>query len=699
MRARTSRRAALLVAVAALAASAFVTTGAGADHSIAPNDDRQWISQAGDGGGSSQAINEPQGLPVLEDMNVLSVLFHPKRFPFDNGIARPGFGRYVAFGLVRVNPSQLNDVIVSQLAISHSENGLGWSAPQPVTLRDPDGVDVPFILNEPRGFLDVIYTPESRYPAQFPFAQFAIVYRTLSSEPQATDAADLHIAWSDEGQTWYGDQSIEEDGANPVLAGGGFKQGSFGPTDLIYQTNDKLHPSVRPIAENANCATLDPDAGGPMVASPWNCRVVMLYDAIDPAGRHQVAIASSPTLGHPGDPENFEPPTPPSFRGTAAPLIPAGAATEWDDRAATLAKVRIRPNPLDARFPLYDLYYSGGTTPDTACFGNALGCWSFGSAISTGGLVFAKTGGNPVTPRELLELFGPDDPHTLWAPSVVDDAGPDGNGSVHARIYYSRITNGSGDVFPTRDMFLAYTEPAPTQAPRIRISEPQVIKSPLFPTPFRNQAGTPIIFTMTDTLGTPGSIGVDLTTLEVLIDGSPAGGGVSFLSPHLVNALKFPAIRGSIDAGQNMLADGLHTLSIEVADLEGNVGVATKTFIVDTLPPITELDVVPVDGRIGFPLSNAGTFTGVTTEPPPGTAIDRLDVTVTNPLGMRKSYEIRGALVNKVTPQMWEWAWVAPTPDLHFLLPGMYTFSFQAADVAQNREDVTEDNTISILLI
>lgn len=677
MRARTSRRAALLVAVAAFGAAAFVTPNAVADHSVVANDDRQWIAQAGDGGGSSQSINEPQGLPIIEDMNVLSVLYHPRRFPFQTGAARPGFGRYVAFGLTRVQPDPLHDTIVSQLAVSHSENGLRWSAPQPATIRDPDGVDVPFILNEPDSFFDVVYTSTPVHP-QLPLAQFTIIYRTLDGD--IFDIGSLHNAWSDDGQTWYMDAPITQDAANPVITGAccaSFKSGSYGPTDLIFQPNR---------SNAATCATADPDGAGPLGPTPWNCRWVMLYDATDGATEH-VGIASS-TNGL-------------SWRGHPTPLLAAGAAGAWDDDAATLAKVRIRPSANGALLgQLYDLYYSGGRGPDDACYGGLAGCWSLGTATASNeGLVFTKTAANPVTPHQLLEVFGPDDPHTLWAPSVVDDAGQDGNGSSHSRIYYTRITNGQPGVFPSRDMYLAYTEPAPTQAPRIRISEPSTISSPGFPQPFRNRADTPIVFTMTDTLGTPGLIGVDLSSLVIQIDGSPAAGSIAFVSPHLVNALKFPAIRASIDGAANLLTDGLHTVSVQVADLEGNVGVATRSFVVDTIAPATIINSAPADGRIGFPVSSAGTFVGRTTELPTGTAIDRLDVTVTNPLGMAKTYEVKGGLVNKLTPRIWEWAWVAPTPDTHFLLPGFYQFSFRGADVAQNREEITEDNTISVLIL
>ena len=43
--------------------------------------------------------------------------------------------------------------------------------------------------------------------------------------------------------------------------------------------------------------------------------------------------------------------------------------------------------------------------------------------------------------------------------------------------------------------------------------------------------------------------------------------------------------------------------------------------------------------------------------------------------------------------------WHAPTPDLHFALPGSYTFEFRASDVAQNRELSTLTNTRTVVII
>lgn len=686
MRARTSRGVALLAALAALVASGLSATGAGADHSVAPNDDRQWIAQGDPGSGTTQ-IPEQAGLPVLEDMNVQTVLFNPERFTYQNGFARPGFGRYVAWGLVRVQPPELNTV-VSQLAISHSENGLTWTEPRPATIRDPKCdpdpgcPDIPFILNEPGGFFDVVFT-NTPVSEDFPFSQFQIFYRPWNADIFDADEV-IHVAWSDDGQSFYGDRSIGQNAAEPVTTGSccaSFKSASYGPTDVIYQPN---------ASSSSSCATADPDGSGPLTPTPWNCRLVMIYDATDGA-KQQVGIASAPDILPPYT-QSF---TAYEFRGHAEPLLANGPAGAWDDDAATLAKVRIRPgatSPLSSS-RLYDLYYAGGQAPDGACFAGQQGCWSLGTAISSGsGLSFVKTGGNPVTPHELLEVFGPDDPHTLLAPSVLEDAGQDGNGGRgHARIYYTRATNGVGGNLDSvsRDMFLAYTEPAPTQAPRIRIASPVG--------PFRNRPDVPLEFYMTDTLGT--NIGVDLNTLVVKMDGTELPGGWSILDPHLVTALKFPSIKAAAPSGLTILPDGLHTFTVEVADLDGNVGIASTAFIIDTTAPSTTVTSAPEDGHLGFPIAHPGTFMGETIESAIGTALERLDVFVTNPLGQRATYQVQIQPEMVVDEKTWHWTWHAPTPDPFFFLPGNYTFSFRAADVAQNRESATADNTISVLII
>lgn len=689
MRARTPRRAAWLVAVAAFTAAAFTSGGASANHDPAPPTPETHIGQGGRGG---------ESLPVIEDFNVGAVLFDPLRFPVTlpqgGVVARPGFTRYLAYGLLRVpSPTGPTGVFASQLALSMSENGLDWSTPRRATLRDPEtGEDLPFIMNEPHGFFDVVFAPNYIYPTTgLPQGLIQIFYRTLDGD--ITDVASIHNALSDDGVTFYDDISIGQTGT-PVVTGNpaDFNGASHGPTDVVYQAGK---------SDAADCAAVDPDGAGPLLPSPWNCRYVMLYDAVLNGDIEQVGIASSAdgfTFTGFTDPINNMP----------RPLLFAGAAGEWDDNAATLATVRIRPNTVDPRFPFYDLYYSGGRLPDDTCFAGGAGCWSLGTAMSPGtaagqGLVYTKTALNPVTPHELLESFQSNSvlagatPYTLWKPVVVDDGSfRSGNGGGHAAIYYNRITNGDGSDLQTvsRDVFLAFSEPAPEQKPRIRIATPIG--------PFRNRADTPLEFYITDTLGsTPAKTNIDLTTLLVKIDGIVVPGGWTPVFPHLVGALSKPSTKFFAPSGLNLLADGLHTFEVSIADLDLNVATATTAFVVDTTAPTTTLLTHPDDGAIGFPLASIGTFTGKTAEgsPTTGTAIDRLDVYVTNPLGQEKIYEVKGALVQKVDAKNWNWSWVAPTPDPFLALPGFYTFSFRAADVAQNREDATAANTVTVLVI
>lgn len=652
-----------MLLVVCLLAGALATISAGAGHSIAPADDRMWIAQAGNGHGDS--------LPLISGFNVQSVLFHPKRFPRGTSAsdARPGFTRYLAFGTVA--PTQLpggtNDPFRSQLAVAKSDNGIDWTEPERATIQDPGGVDVPMILNEPDGFLAVTFESAGVFGNQF-----RIHYRILNGNP--TLISSIHTAVSQDAVTWTSDAPITQ-GNPPLLKAATFKEHTNGPTQVFFQPE---RPSFNPAC---------------VPADPWVCRWVMLYHASD-GQKDYVAIASS------NNGTSFQ-----GFlsEGTEVPLLAPGPDGTWDDGAATLGKLRLRQNPSEPSSRLFDLYYVGGRA-GSSCGGGTLGCWSFGTATSEDGLVFTKTSANPVTPRGLLEGFGQGQDVTLIHPAVVDDAGQDGNGDIHARLLYTRLAEGT-DGGLVRDAFLAFAEPPPGQAPQIRIASPVG--------PFQNTSRPRVEVYVTDTLGSsPDVTGVDLRTLDLSVDSVSLSGGWRFETPHLVGALKQPSHKIVVPFGVLSLPDGLRVFQVRVNDLEGRSGLATSAFVVDTTPPETRITESP-DGQrsmcttttpqqIGCQVGSVGTFRGESIEgsDTSGTAIRGIDVVVTNPLGETRTYLVNERIVEKVegSEKEWAWRWFGPSPDLHFLLPGTYTFRFLAVDEAGNREKSDDDNTLTLIV-
>ena len=645
MRARTSRRLALLLALGAIASVSLVTTGASASHG---SDSAGWIAQAGGLGGTND--------PVLENFSVRTVLFDNRRFVASAGEPRPMFTKYTGWGVVDTPAG-------GHLMTSRSDDGQRWADPIPNFIRNPDsGETVPFLLND--NFADVVFKNAPLRPASFDDYPFAIYWRAGQVD-DPVGISTIHRAVSEDGIIWEAETPIgqssdfepDPDPRPPQFGGGGkpllgaplAQTQTYGPTDVIYNPSGSTA---------ARCGSSNPQA-----VNVWSCRWVMIYDAVDT--RHNLRIAGS----HNGL----------LWYGTDDPILTPGAGAAWDNAGVTLG--HLRPGS-------FTLYYSGTDTAPNACVAGDSACWSIGVATSINGITFTKAPTNPATPRELLDIFASDDPGTLWNAQALSDGALNGGG--HHRIYYSRISNGNlaDEIAPQADMYAAFTSPAPGLGPQIYIDQPVG--------PFRNRPDTPVAFHVTDTLGT--TIGVDLTTLDVKIDGTTVLGW-SVEPTRLLGALKYPSFRVSIPSGLNILADGIHTFSVSVDDLDGVNSFASTSFIVDTTAPTTTVLTGPADGQFGFPFGYPGTFTGTTVEPATGTALSRLNAHVTNPLGQTKVYGIQIQLEFIVSPKEWDWTWHAPPSDLHFALPGSYTFEFRAEDIAQNGEGPTTANTHTVVII
>lgn len=698
--ARRARSASWAVCVMMITGTMVATQTAPAHHAPSSSDESTWIAQAGNGVGES--------LPVIPNFNVQAVLFDARRFPENlnpGGCSlgpRPGFTKYVAFGTVRRTlPNGTVDPIVAHLSTSFSENGLHWSPPQPAMIREPEtGQSAPFLIADP-DYFDVVFRPA--VCGVNTTSEFRIFYRQLGSDPG--QPTSFHTAITEDGVHWADDRAIVSfGGANTttLVSGnaGDFNAFSAGPTKVVYQ------PSA-PNPGGSACADTDPDGPGPEESTPWNCAWVMLYHTTDgtgPAtGRQYVAIAGAG--GMPAAQQ--QPCAPPAntslcpvFRARPAPILSPGSPGEWDSLAATNARLRVRPDPADPSNRRFEMYYAGASD-SAGCVGGTAPCFSIGTAHSSDGLTFTKSSINPATPRTLFDHFTNRPPSSLFHPLIVDDAGQ--NGDSHSRIYLTRIDNGDAGSLPRRDVFLAYTEPPPTQSPRLAIGSPVG--------PFRSEPDTPIELYLTDTLGSvPSKIGIDLSSLEMTIDGHPVG-GYSFEMPSLVTALQHHAIKVTAPAGALMLEDGTHTFEIRVRDRDGNETTATEVFVVDTTPPSTTITKEPSGERVtkcqlgptivGCQFDSIGTFEGETVDGTPtgATGLARIQVTATNPLGEQRTYVLNERLFDKVSPTLWRWRWIAPSADTHFLLPGPYTLTFTGSDIASGVENSSEANTTTVFVL
>lgn len=613
--------------------------------------------------------------PVLSGFSVRTVLF-------DNGRFGGGAARYRAFGVL---PGS------DRLALTTSDDGLHWSTPQAAFLKDSTNVNIPFVLSDSGSWMDVVWAPGSaidRGTGQ-PFQIFYEVIPQLdpvTGQPKdnTTSISSLHVAVSSDGVTWTLDQALAQTG-EPVIAGGasGWKIGSYGPTDVVFQSSI------------TGCLTSAPNF-------PWNCRYAMVYDAY---GNHPDGHARS-FLGLAGSADGL------TWTGRADPaLCPADpipgvacapSATSWDTVFVTHGHVRkIASNK-------WELYY-GGAAPIGSnwfpCNQGSVPCWSGGVATSTDGVAWTKAvvDGDPAKPaidRAFLEAGSLHTPYTIVFPQAVDDQAA--TGDPRAKIYYSRVmTDG------TRGMLLAHTGAAPTPGPSILIASPQGLYSSAF-------KGDVVLY-LNDSSHT-----LLLNTLQISIDGNPVTSWQS--EPSTVGATLKPGFKIVASAKDLHLLDGLHNLLVSVRD-DGplssfNPASATTSFTLDTLPPSTTLGAPP-PGVMGSGIAIAdpgslGTFRGVSADQgdESWTKVVKIRAIVTNPMGQVRQYDSSNARGWWFTPTLpslsTAWRWVSPSnnsidtwvtyrittlPDT-FWIPGTYTVTFLASDLAGNSEPRSSRNTL-----
>lgn len=619
-------------------ALATIVSGSGA-HADHGADDSGWLEQAGNGSGGNA--------PAIPNFNTGTVLHDGNRFPIGT-VQRPDWPKWLAWGTVPA--IDLDGAPAFQLAMTRGgDEALNWTAPAPAFLRDQDGNDVPFILSKHGGF-DVVSQNFLTYP-------FVIVYRTPAGDPfsrgQELPAANtvnaVHVAVSEDGVHWVADRAIEEDLSAPVIDGAAatsFKRGIDAPSDLI----------VNP-AGSAACTT----SGA--ANFPWNCRFILVYTAIGAGGARSIALAGANALSE--DARIV-------FRGLGAPALTTGAT--WDSAAVGHAHIRRLTGGT------YEMTYSGAQGTPT-CASGTMYCYDLGQATSANGLTFTRVNAaRPMTPRSLLNNFDADQPSSLVNGQIV---GPAVAG--HIRAFYTRMTS-------VADTFQGFTSPEIDTGPRLRIGMPD--------NGVRTTAVTPIELYLGDDLGT--NVGIDAQSLDLRIDGIPVadlGASVS-LRPTLVGTYFVSGIRVSSSGTPISLPDGPHSFSATVLDLDGEPGQISTQFIVDTTPPSTVLSAAPTSPAIGAPLQSFGRFTATTQDV--GSSIQRVRVLVTNPLGLRKSYDSLsdpGFAVTKVTAQKWEWSWFAPSLDTHLLIPGEYMVTTFGIDAGGAGERPTATNTVRVLVI
>lgn len=392
----SSKRAALLVASLMLGAIAGSLPGAQAHGP----DSAGWVEQAGDGKGASK--------PVLSNLEVGTVLYSANQFTVNHPFAGPaqrGFAKYMAWG---TRPAGTGAQV---FVVGSGADGISWGTPRAATIQDPQGTNVPFIIDQ---IGNPVVAATTYYDA--PFIMF---YRALGES--STTPAAIHYAQSANGIEWTLDVPLANGVGTPIVQAGGFKEKIIAPADLIF--------SASGTTSNATCDLA--------TTAAYACRYTLLYTTEDAAGKRYTALAR--TGGQIGVPANTM-----SASGWATPALSPGLAGAWDDQAAENISV-------EQVGTAYRALYSGKKAGGTA---------SLGWATSPDGVTWTTAATNPATPAS---LFGAATPSggSLTKGQFISDAS-----SEHQRVYISRTVGTSAD------MFLAATAPAPGIGPHVRISSP-----------------------------------------------------------------------------------------------------------------------------------------------------------------------------------------------------------------------------------
>jgi hypothetical protein len=586
--------------------------------------------------------------PVIPGFQMADVLFSPQRFAGRSGV-QLDHHRWRGWGAIREGSGW-------RLAMVEGfDDGIRWSAPIPAWLRDPNGTDVPFIIGDPTHLAVAYQDRLTNWPT------FFIAYST-GADPSATEpglaggtaVSSIHLAGSWDGITWFDDAAILQHSEGVIAPAPSFKNGAL--------VSDLLVDPSRP-----NCS------GSPGLNFPWHCPFLLTYTAISDTGTQSIAMAG----GDAYDPLGT------LFRGRTSPSLSPGG-TAWDTAILDHGKVRRRTEATG-----YELNYSGGTSAALDCANFTRPCLSLGVASSANGVTWSKDNlARPATHGDLPGFFHGTPPLTLSSLQFVDD----GNPLKHAKGFYAASDrNGIGSTW------MAYTAPVPPTGPLIEVGSPD--------NGVYNHADTTIDLFINDDRGT--LLGLRSETFQLRIDGhlvQDLGASVG-LAPTIVGSFVSPGLRAQTPGHQLMLADGEHTMDVQIRDRDDELGTLSTRFLVDTKPPvstITSLTQHPL--LLGAPFAWAALVTGTTTDEVSG--ITRIRAVARNAAGIERIYDsldpMGGWNITKDPAQpdhAWSWSWHPPSSDPFWAIPGPVTIGFFAVDVGRNGENYTQENSRTIIIL
>lgn len=602
---------------------------------------------ADDAGWIQQAGNgSGSSIPVLKGFQIADVLYEEGRFA-PAGKVPIEQHRWRGWGALREGSAW------RLASVKGYDHGMEWTAPVPAWLRDPDGRDVPFIIGDATHLAVAFQDVRTDWPS------FFIAYST-GGDPSATApglgggtaVSNIHMAVSYDGASWFDDAPILQHTSGVIELGPSFKVGAR-VTDLA------IDPT------RSACTTAE--------TSPWACPFMLTYTASSETGATSIALAGGDGYAPLGT----------LFRGRTAPLLSAGSSA-WASAIVDMGKVRKRTEATG-----YELTYAGGTSVALSCAQGTRPCLSLGVASSSDGLTWTPNNpGRAAVEPGLPGAFWGTPQLTLGPLQLLDDKHPFG----HAKGLYAYADNAGG-----MGTWLVYTAPMPTTAPTIVVGSPD--------NGIRNRSDTFIDLYINDDRGTV--MGLDATTFELLIDGTPvtSQGASLSLSPSIVGSFYGPGIRAMVPGEQLRLADGVHTMDVSIRDRDSELGTLSTRFTVDTQPPVSTIETVTQHPlMLGAPFAWAALATGHTTDAVSG--ISRIRAVARNLAGIERIYDSLDPLGGWTITRdgtdpthRWNWSWHPPSSDPFWAIPGQVKIGFFAVDEGRNGENYTSANSTTIIVI
>jgi hypothetical protein len=417
--------------------------------------------------------------------------------------------------------------------------------------------------------------------------------------------------------------------------------------------------------------TLNPTGGqctsAPTSAFPYDCPISIVYTAVSASGAHSIAVAGADRYELLGT----------TFRGRATPILSPGGSSSWDTGSVDLGRIRQR---TEIGASGYELTYAGKTLSQRC--GTGAPC-SIGVASSPNRFTWTKN--NLARAASEPTLFDPSvvGPSSLGPAIFVDDKSTDG----HVRGFIS-VLEADGST----SEFVASTSPAPTTKPTIEVSKPD--------NGAYNSSTVAIDLFANDDLGA--NPGIDRASIEIEIDGQQLSDlGVSYsTAPTIVGSFYKRGERIQAPEAQLALPDGVHTMTTNVADLDGETATLSTTFTIDTTAPVSVIATTTTSARMfTYPFESPITVTGQTTDALSG--VDAVTASVTNTLGVRTVFDSRAAGSGFVlTPIANGYSWTfTPPPHPMLFVPGTMEVAILGRDKARNVELRTPQNTRNLIVI